>query len=102
MGDRYYFDLLSGSTYDLPCWLNQLIVRLMPNPQITILLANDVDTIRARKKELSLEEISRKLDRLRHLGRYVPGWNEVATSGTISEVVSTVLNKIMAKKQRNF
>ena len=102
VGDRYYFDLLSGSTYDLPCWLNQLIIRLMPNPQITILLANDVDTIRARKKELSLEEISRKLDRLRHLGRYVPGWNEVATSGTISEVVSTVLNKIMAKKQRNF
>lgn len=58
--DRYYFDFIVDhrrSNMELPGWLTRLFYRLIFKPEVNIFLYADADVIRARKQELSSEDI---------------------------------------------
>jgi thymidylate kinase len=61
--DRYYHDLLIDPLryrYGGPPWMARLVGRLMPQPQLWILLDAPAELLQARKQEVSREESARQ------------------------------------------
>jgi len=61
--DRYYHDLLIDPLryrYGAPMWLARLISRLIPKPDLFIILDAPAEVIYKRKQEVSFEEILRQ------------------------------------------
>jgi thymidylate kinase len=61
--DRYYHDLLVDSVryrYGGPMWMARIIGRLMPQPDLWVLLDAPVEVLQARKQEVSWSESSRQ------------------------------------------
>jgi thymidylate kinase len=61
--DRYYHDLLIDPMryrYGGPAWAARLIGKLMPQPNLWILLDAPAEVLQARKQEVPLEETSRQ------------------------------------------
>lgn len=61
--DRYYHDLLVDPVryrYGGPMWVAKIIGRLMPQPNLWVLLDAPVEVLQARKHEVSWNESSRQ------------------------------------------
>jgi thymidylate kinase len=61
--DRYYHDLLIDPLryrYGGPVWFARLVGKLIPHPQLWILLDAPVEVLQSRKLEVSLEECARQ------------------------------------------
>jgi thymidylate kinase len=61
--DRYYHDLLIDSIryrYGGPMWVAKLIGKLMPQPDLWVLLDAPVEVLQTRKQEVSWEESERQ------------------------------------------
>ena len=61
--DRYYHDLLIDSRryrYGGPRWAAQLVGKLIPQPQLWLLLDAPPEVLRARKQEVTPEETARQ------------------------------------------
>lgn len=61
--DRYYHDLLVDPIryrYGGPLWIAMVAGKLMPQPQLWVLLDAPVEILQARKQEVSWEESSRQ------------------------------------------
>lgn len=61
--DRYYHDLLIDPRryrYGAPLWLARVIGRLVPSPDLWILLDAPPDVIRGRKQEVAIDELVRQ------------------------------------------
>ncbi|MFQ5958176.1 MAG: dTMP kinase [Alphaproteobacteria bacterium] len=61
--DRYYHDLLADPKryrYGAPPWLAALAGRLVPEPDLTLILDAPAETLQARKREVLAEESARQ------------------------------------------
>jgi thymidylate kinase len=61
--DRYYHDLLVDPMryrYGGPSWIARLIGRLMPQPELWVLLDAPADVLQARKQEVTWKESARQ------------------------------------------
>jgi len=61
--DRYYHDLLADPKryrYGAPLWVARMVGRLIPKPDIFIVLDAPADTIHGRKQEVTMEETARQ------------------------------------------
>jgi hypothetical protein len=61
--DRYYHDLLVDPVryrYGGPLWMATLIGRLMPQPELWVLLDSPAEVLQMRKQEVSWEESERQ------------------------------------------
>jgi len=63
LNDRHFVDILVDPKryrYGGPLWLTRLIWHLIPKPDLIILLDAPPEVLRARKQEISYEEIARQ------------------------------------------
>jgi len=70
--DRYGYDLIVDpyrTRLDLPDWVRNLFVKLMPEPRISFYLDVEPDEILRRKQELTHDEIIRQVKEYRKLAK---------------------------------
>jgi thymidylate kinase len=68
--DRYFYDVIvdpKRARFAGPAWLANLLARLVPSPDLTVLLDADAELMFARKGELSVEELQRQRHAYRDL-----------------------------------
>lgn len=97
--DRYYCDLSVDQKryrYGGPRWLVTLIGKLIPRPNIVILLQAPVEVIQARKQEVSKDELIRQMSVYKKLLRRMPEGYLVDSSKPLSEVVAIVEEIILS------
>jgi len=98
VGERYFADVVVNPQrygFALPSWLLRLGARLVPNPDVTILLVNEPDVVHARKPELWSASISEQMRRYRE---ELPRWGHmcaVQTDGTPEDVVVRISNVLV-------
>jgi len=105
--DRYYHDLLVDTKryrYGAPLWIAEIIAKLIPMPDILILLDAPPDVLQARKQEVSYEESSRQQKEYLKIMRSIKNAAIVDGSQPSEDVVRNV-NKIilsyMADRTKN-
>lgn len=100
--DRHYVDLLVDPRryrYGGPMWLARLVGRLVPKPDIFILLDLPAEVAHARKPEIELAEARRLRERYLDLAREI-GAHVVDASRPLDEVVAEVEEIILDHMQR--
>jgi thymidylate kinase len=75
--------------------LARLLSRLLPRPDLTLVLDADPELVHARKPELSVEELRRQREVLRHLAGQIPGCVVVSASQTPEAVARQVQHSII-------
>ncbi len=68
--DRYYHDLLIDERrfrYSGPRWLSHLVARLIPLPDLLLVLDAPAEVLQARKREVPLEESARQSEAYRQI-----------------------------------
>ncbi len=88
--DRYYHDLLVDPKryrYSGPKWLAHLVGKLIPKPDLWILLDAPADVLQARKQEVTLEESQRQRRAYLNLMRAFPNAVVIDASQSLSNVV---------------
>lgn len=93
LGERYYRDVLVDPVrygFALPVSLMSALGRLVPEPDLTILLAAEPAVIHARKQELEIPEIQRQLARYRQHGGGRARLIEVSTEQPVDAVVEEI------------
>jgi thymidylate kinase len=92
--DRHFIDVQVDPLryrYGGPPWLPRLISRLIPKPDIVIVLDAPPEVVRARKQEVSAAESTRQQTAYRALQASTPGSHLVDATLPPSEVASVVL-----------
>jgi thymidylate kinase len=100
--DRHYHDLRVDPRryrYGGPMWLARLVGRLIPKPDIFVLLDLPAEVAHARKPEVELAEAHRLRQRYLELAREL-GANVVDASRPLDEVVREVEEIILAHMER--
>lgn len=93
MFDRYYDDLLVDPRryrYGGPLWLARLTRRLVPRPQLVVLLDASPELLWVRKHEVALEETARQRDAYLRLVRGLRNGCVVDASEPLDRVVANV------------
>ncbi len=96
--DRYYHDLLVDSRryrYGGPMWWARLLGKLIPQPDLWILLDAPAEVLQARKQEVSFEETARQREAYLALVRSFPNGVVVDSSQAIDKVVADVDKTIL-------
>ncbi|GAA6744353.1 hypothetical protein Thermus71206_21970 [Thermus antranikianii] len=91
--DRYYADLFVDPKryrYSGPIWLACFVGRLIPKPDLFIILDLPAELAHARKPEVPLEEARRLRERYLELARSLPNAHVVDASKPLEEVVTEV------------
>ena len=91
--DRYFLDVLVDARryrYGGSPWLARLVWRVVPRPQVVILLDAPPEVLRIRKQEVPLEEIGRQREEYLKLVRGLPNGYVVDASKPLEEVVFDV------------
>lgn len=91
--DRYYHDLMVDPhryRYGGPQWFVKLIGRIIPKPDLVILLDVPPDVLQQRKREVTPEESARQRDAYRKLVENNSRGIIVDASMPVDEVISTV------------
>ncbi len=66
--DRYYHDILVDPTryrHNCPIWITRLVEKLIPRPDLLILLDAPAEVLQSRKQEVSFEETARQREAYR-------------------------------------
>jgi thymidylate kinase len=103
IGERWYFDVLINPQrygFRLPAWLLRLGGRLIPRPDLTILLKADPTAIHARKPELTVEQITNQIAAMRSILPSDPHGAEVATDVPLGDSVASVRASLHATSER--
>ncbi len=98
VGDRYSYDFFMDPVrfrLGLPLWLCKFAALLTAKPAVTVGLEADPVLVRARKPELSVEEIASYQQRWRHLSEGRPSMVTVSADATPEEVVLRVKRAIL-------
>jgi O-antigen/teichoic acid export membrane protein/thymidylate kinase len=101
--DRHLLDALVDPRryrYGGAAWLLKLICRLVPRPDLVILLDAPADVIRARKQEVSAEETRRQCAAYRLLVAGLPNAHVVDAAMPIPQVVTAVEDVILGSLAR--
>lgn len=96
--DRHYVDLLADQRryrYGGPIWLARFVGRLIPKPDLFIILDLPAEVTHARKPEVPLEEARRLRERYLELARSLPNAHIVDASHALEDVVVEVENLIL-------
>jgi len=107
ISDRYYHDLLVDPRryrFGAPLWMARAAFKLMPRPDLVIVLAGDPEVIHARKQEVTLEELRRQMDGYRALGESLGEQAVIVDAGAALEsVISGAMNAVLEtlKKRRS-
>jgi thymidylate kinase len=91
--DRHLVDTLVDPVryrYTGPSWLLRLIWRMVPKPDLVILLDAPAGVIRSRKQEVSPEETGRQCEAYRSLVSAMPNGHVVDASRPIEQVAAEV------------
>lgn len=91
--DRYYQDLLVDSRryrYGGPMWLARLVGRILPRPDLIVVLDAPPEVLRARKQEISPEEVARQREEYLRLADSLPNGHVVDASNPLDRVVADV------------
>jgi len=98
--DRYYYDIMVDPTrygFNLPNWLLEIILPIIPKPDLCIYLDNSAEVLHARKQELPLEELKRQIESWRRLIHRLPNACIITTDkpvdAVIYEATTVILNK---------
>ncbi len=96
--DRHFVDILVDAKryrYGGPKWLLRLIWRLMPKPDLIILLDAPAEVLQSRKQEVSFEETLRQREAYLSLIRTMKNGHVVNTAQSRECVVNDVCNIIL-------
>jgi thymidylate kinase len=101
--DRYYHDLLVDPRryrYGAPMWLARRFARLMPSPDLWILLDAPAEVIHKRKQEVPLHETARQCQAFRELIARLPNAHVIDATAPLDQVVRSaqqlILNQVTA------
>jgi thymidylate kinase len=103
--DRYFYDVLADPLrirFGGPKWLAQFYSRLVPTPDLVLLLDADTETILARKSEVPPEEVNRQREAYRHLPLEPSHLRVMRTEGTREEVVYEAVAFVAEYMSRRF
>jgi thymidylate kinase len=93
--DRYYYDYLIQRGMSLPRWIINLVMRMIPFPDVVIYLKNSPDVVLARKPELTREEIARQGAACSELISRLPCAYVVETVGSPEETIQQVARVVL-------
>jgi thymidylate kinase len=96
--DRYYYDLTVDPRryrYGGPLSLAQAVGRLLPRPDLIVVLDAPAATVRARREELPLDEIVRQRQAYRRLVEAAPNACMIDASRPADEVATAVARTII-------
>jgi thymidylate kinase len=98
--DRYYHDILVDPRryrYGAPMWLARWFARLVPTPDLWIVLDAPADVIHLRKQEVSLAETARQCQAFRRLVDGFPNAHVVDATVPMDGVVRSAEALILAR-----
>jgi thymidylate kinase len=102
--DRYYHDLLVDPRryrYGGPMWLARWAARLVPKPDLFVLLDAPVEALRARKQEVARSETTRQRTAYLDLVRRLGNGHVVDASAGLDEVVAEVRRIVVGAPRRS-
>lgn len=104
ISDRYYRDLLVDPVryrYGAALWPARLLFWLFPKPDAVIVLSGDAETIHARKKEVTFEELKRQLAGYQELAKRMGRQAVVLdASAPLQEVIDSAMDVLQAAFSR--
>ncbi|MEO0263799.1 MAG: hypothetical protein ABIM17_00910 [candidate division WOR-3 bacterium] len=101
--DRYYYDALVDSyryNFQLPKWLLRLGMKIVPKPDVTIILDVPTDVMLSRKRELPREELERQRKEFLELSRKIKNCYVVDNNGPIDETLKEITRIIIREKSK--
>lgn len=96
--DRYYHDLLVDPLryrYGGPMWFAQWVAKLIPKPDLFILLDAPPEVLQSRKQEVPFEETVRQRQAYLELVRGMKNRLVIDASRPLDEVVTEICEKIL-------
>jgi thymidylate kinase len=96
--DRYFFDLLVDSKrvrYGGPAWLLRLAARVVPRPDLVILLDAPPEVLWSRKQEVPFNEVVRQRAAYLRLAGTLPSAIVVNAAQSPSDVIHDVIDGIL-------
>lgn len=106
--DRYYYDLLVDPRryrYGAPMSFASLVGKLIPKPDLIILLDAPADVLQKRKQEVPYQESSRQRDEYLKLVQIMDNGVVIDASQPLdkvaSDVVETIIEKMASKTKNN-
>ena len=106
--DRYYHDLLVDPRryrYGGSMWLARAVARIIPRPDLWVLLDAPPEVLRSRKQEVSLGELRRQRAAYRELAGGLGGLSNsivVDADRDLEDVVSEVATQVLAVRSGRF
>ena len=101
--DRYYHDMLADpKRYRMgaPAWLVRLVGRLIPKPDLFLILDVRPEVARARKSEVSEAESQRQFHAYRALAKELPNAVLIDANGSSEEVAAACERAVVAAMAR--
>jgi thymidylate kinase len=101
--DRYIYDLLVDSKrvrYGGPSWLLGLVARVVPRPDLIILLDAPAEILWSRKQEVPFDEVVRQRSAYLELARRLPSTVVVNASQPVADVIQEVYRALIAHLSR--
>jgi thymidylate kinase len=101
--DRYYYDMLIDSRrfrYGGPRWLLKLVAKLIPRPELVILLNAPAEVIWERKREVAFEEVVRQQQAYLALCRGLPSAVIIDAAQPLEAVIRDVNDAILSRFSR--
>lgn len=101
--DRYMYDLLVDSKrvrYGGPAWLLRFAARVIPHPDLVILLDASPEVLWSRKQEVPFEEIERQREEYRKVAQRLPFAKIVNAAQPLPDVIHDVNNAILEHFER--
>ena len=97
LADRYFYDYIVGSetTFGIPEVIPRLLMRLLPNSDLTFFLEADPQRIYQRKPELTVREIERQNQAFRRLATWDHRIVTIDANQPLDVVVDHILDRIL-------
>lgn len=94
--DRYIYDfLIIDRRLNRYRWFKNLIIRIIPAPDLLICLYNDPEIIFKRKRDNTLEEIERQNKLFLALSQQVKTFKKFRTDGTAEELSNKIFQEML-------
>ena len=103
--DRYFDDITIDSAryrYGGPSWLPRLLARLVPRPDMIVVLDADAERILARKREVQEEEMAGLLQGYAEFARRAPDCVLISTNVEMAETSLTIRRALVGCMSRRF
>jgi len=96
--DRYFYDYFIQFKYMKlhPCLLDILIL-ILPKPDLVVYLENSPTKIYQRKKELTLDEINQQGNRCKQIIKIIPNAMTLDTNQSVLDIVHRIENNIILR-----